>query len=82
MPWGKLTHANYAFINPTAAGGLTDVNAEILGGMVNLGHKQGVKVCIAVGGWNNGSTTDWESMARRPKSRQRFVKNMLDFCEA
>ncbi len=82
IPWDKLTQVNYAFINPTAAGGLTDVNAEILGGLITAGHKHGVKVCLAVGGWNDGGTSDWESMAGRPKSRQRFVKNLLELCDA
>jgi chitinase len=82
VQWDKLTHINYSFINPTAAGGLTDVNAEILGSLITLGHKKGVKVCLAVGGWNNGSTTDWESMAQRPKSRARFVANLVELCDA
>jgi GH18 family chitinase len=38
-------------------------------------------VGVAIGGWNNGNTTDWESMARRPKTRQKFVKNVVEFCE-
>jgi chitinase len=82
IPWDKITHVNYAFINPTAAGGLTDANAEILGGLITHAHKHGVKVCLAVGGWNEGGTTDWESMAARPKSRQRFIKNLVDLCDA
>lgn len=77
----KLTHVIYSFINPTAAGGLTEVNAKLLGELVALGRKNGVKVMVAIGGWNNGNTTDWESMAKRPRTRQKFVKNVLEFCD-
>lgn len=77
----KLTHIIYSFINPTAAGGLTEVNSKLLGELVVLGRKNGVKVMVAIGGWNNGNTTDWESMAKRPRTRQKFVKNVLEFCE-
>jgi chitinase len=77
----KLTHVNYSFINPTPAGGLTEANAALLSRLTALGRKHGVKVCVAVGGWNNGNTSDWEAMAKRPKTRARFTANLLEFCE-
>jgi chitinase len=81
VQWQKLTHVFYSFINPTAAGGLTEVNSKLLGELVVQGRKHGVKVGVAIGGWNNGNTTDWESMAKRPKTRQKFVKNVVEFCD-
>lgn len=81
VQWPKLTHVFYSFINPTAAGGLTEANSKLLGELVAQGRKHGVKVGVAIGGWNNGNTTDWESMAKRPKTRQKFVKNVLEFCD-
>lgn len=81
MQWSKLTHVFYSFVNPTAAGGLTEANARMLADLVAHGRKHGVKVGVAIGGWNNGNTTDWESMAKRPKTRQKFVKNVVEFCD-
>lgn len=82
VPWGKVTQVNYAFIKPAPSGDLTDVKPDILNGLINLGHGHGVKVCLAVGGWDDAGTADWESMAGRPASRQRFVKNLIALCGA
>src|SRR5829696_4334713 len=56
VQYGKLTHINYAFVLPTRSGGLTAVeDAAKLRQLVSRGHQNGVKVSIAVGGWNDGN---------------------------
>jgi GH18 family chitinase len=55
IQYSKLTHINYAFLLPTATGGFQAIeNPSKLQSLVSLSHANGVKVLIAVGGWNNG----------------------------
>jgi chitinase len=78
IQYGKLTHVNYAFILPTRSGGLTAVpDAAKLQRLVTLAHGRGVKVSIAVGGWNNGDDTAFEAMARSASARTAFVNNLV-----
>jgi GH18 family chitinase len=78
IQYGKLTHINYAFILPTSSGGLTSVpNASKLQRLVTLGHNNGVKVSIAVGGWNDGDDSAFEAMARSSTARTAFVNNLV-----
>jgi chitinase len=76
----KLTHVNYSFVLPTPEGGLSDVDQERLRDLAGRAHVQGVKACIAVGGWNDGDTSAFEAMAADRSARGRFLGNLLDFC--
>jgi chitodextrinase len=80
IQYSKLTHINYAFLLPTGSGGLQPIeNASKLQNLVSLGHANGVKVLIAVGGWNNGDDSGFESLAANSGSRNAFVTNILQF---
>jgi GH18 family chitinase/chitodextrinase len=47
-----LTHINYAFAIPTADGGLLPLdNPSLATSIINQAHANGVKVLLAVGGW-------------------------------
>jgi len=74
IQYSKLTHINYAFIRPTTTGGLTAVdNGQKLSDIVSLGHANGVKVGIAVGGWSDLNNTDFQTMAANAGYRANFI---------
>lgn len=80
IQFDKLTHVNYAFILPTATGGLQALdNPSKLQSLVSAGHAAAVKVLIAVGGWNNGNDSAFESFAANPAYRTNFTNNILNF---
>jgi chitinase len=74
IPYGQLTHINWAFVLPTPAGGLTPLEgAERLSAVVTAAHAQKVKVCLSIGGWNDGNDKAFEVMAANPGARRAFV---------
>lgn len=80
IQYSKLTHINYAFLLPTASGGLQAIeNPSKLQSLVSLAHASGKKVLIAVGGWNNGDDGAFESLAGNTTARNNFVNNMVNF---
>ncbi|NII28806.1 carbohydrate-binding protein [Pseudoflavitalea sp. X16] len=80
IQYSKLTHINYAFLLPTATGGLQAIeNPSKLQSLVSLAHANGKKVLIAVGGWNNGDDGAFESLAANSTYRNSFVNNMINF---
>jgi chitinase len=79
IQFSKLTHINYAFVLPTSTGGLTAVdNPSKLQSLVSSGHANNVKVMIAVGGWNDGNDSGFESMAANATYRNNFVNNVVN----
>jgi chitinase len=81
IQFDKLTHINYAFVNPTEAGGLTGVNAKLLADLVAGAHAQGVKVSASVGGWKGGNISNWKAMSEHSSTRLEFVKNAVKLCD-
>jgi hypothetical protein len=80
IQYNKLTHINYAFALPTSTGGLQAVeNPGKLQSLVSLAHARGVKVLIAVGGWNNGDDSGFESLAANSTYRNNFVNALINF---
>jgi chitinase len=80
IQYNKLTHINYAFALPTATGGLQAIeNPGKLQSLVSLAHARGVKVLIAVGGWNNGDDSGFESLAANSGYRTNFVNALINF---
>ncbi|MFP2926535.1 glycosyl hydrolase family 18 protein [Pyxidicoccus sp. 3LG] len=84
IQYDKLTHINYAFALPTAQGGLTGVSSgdARLRSLVQAAHARGVKVLIAVGGWNDGNDSAFEQMAANAGARTNFVNTMVNFVNA
>ena len=79
IQYGKLTHINYAFALPNANGTLQPLdNPSKLSSLVSLGHANNVKVSIAIGGWNDGNDSGFESLAASAGTRTAFVNNVLN----
>jgi GH18 family chitinase len=79
---GRLTHVNYAFVLPTKAGAIAPFNhAAKLGATVRAARAKGVKVLIAIGGWNDGDDSAFEAIAQKPALRAKLVKNVVAFVE-
>ncbi len=84
IQYDKLTHINYAFAIPRSNGSLEPLaNPGKLQQIVSLGHAQGVKVLIAVGGWElgdgGGVDTRFIQLASNSSTRTAFVNNMINF---
>lgn len=80
IQYSKLTHINYAFALPTSTGGLQPIeNPSKLSSLVSSGHANGVKVLIAIGGWNNGDDGAFESLAANATYRTNFVNTVMNF---
>ncbi|GAA3962133.1 hypothetical protein GCM10022278_20180 [Allohahella marinimesophila] len=81
IPYERLTHINYSFVLPTANGGLQALpgGGARLNNLVNQAHAKGVKVLIAVGGWNDGDDSAFISLAANSSSRANFVSNIVNF---
>ncbi|BCB76074.1 hypothetical protein GCM10022251_56500 [Phytohabitans flavus] len=80
IQYGKLTHINYSFALPNANGTIQPVeNIPKLQQLVSLGHANNVKVLIAVGGWNDGNDSAFETFAASAGGRTTFVNTMVNF---
>lgn len=80
IQYSKLTHINYSFLLPNSDGSLQAIDgASKLQSLVSLAHANGVKVSIAVGGWNNGNDSAFEVLAANPTTRTNFVNNLMAF---
>ena len=82
LPYRNLTHLNYSFVLPKADGGLTEPEDALLRDLVKRCHENGVKVGMAIGGWNDGDCSAFEKMAAQADTRSRFVRNVVALCEA
>lgn len=79
IQYSKLTHINYSFVLPNGDGSLQGVpSPSKLQNLVSLGHQHGVKVQIAVGGWNDGNDSAFETLAANASSRTNFVNNLIN----
>jgi chitinase len=75
IPYQRLTHINYAFLTPDSDATFTPLmNDWKLENLVNLAHKNSVKVLISVGGW--GFDKQFAASAASPDLRTAFVKNL------
>lgn len=83
IQFDKLTHVNYAFVvpNDSGDGNLQPLeNPSKLRDLVQAAHARGVKVLIAVGGWNNGNDQGFERLASSSSTIRTFVNNMISMC--
>ncbi len=80
IQYDKLTHINYSFLLPNSDGSLRPLeNASKMQQIVSLGHAQGVKILIAVGGWMDGNDSAFTTLAANPSTRTAFVNNLVNF---
>ncbi|QFU91314.1 glycosyl hydrolase family 18 protein [Amycolatopsis sp. YIM 10] len=79
IQYGKLTHINYAFVLPNSNGSLQAVpDPGKLSSLVTQGHNNGVKVSLAIGGWNDGNDSAFEALAANSGSRTTFVNSVVN----
>src|SRR5215211_7129078 len=79
IQYNKLTHINYSFALPNADGSLRPIdNTAKLSQLVQLGHQDNTKVLLAVGGWNDGNDSAFESLAASAGGRANFVNSMVN----
>jgi chitinase len=81
VPYDKITHINYSFALPTPEGEVTGINAEALALLVKLAHDHGVKVSLAVGGWNDGDISAFEALAAVPARRGKLIHDLNELCD-
>ncbi|MGY3795536.1 Ig-like domain-containing protein [Aquimarina sp. 433] len=80
IQYDKLTHINYSFLLPNSDGSLRPLeNVSKMQQIVSLGHAQGVKILIAVGGWMDGNDSAFTTLAANPTTRAAFINNLVDF---
>jgi chitinase len=78
VQYAKLTHINYSFVLPNANGTLQPIeNTAKLQQLVTLGHQNNVRVSLAVGGWNDGNDSAFESLAASAGTRTTFVNSLM-----
>ncbi|HEX8869294.1 MAG TPA: glycoside hydrolase family 18 protein, partial [Lentzea sp.] len=79
IQYSKLTHINYSFVLPNSNGTLQGTpDPGKLQQLVSLGHQNGVKVAIAVGGWNDGNDDNFEILAASANGRTTFVNSLIN----
>ena len=79
VQYSKLTHINYSFALPNANGTLQAIeNTSKLQQLVSLGHQNNVKVSLAIGGWNDGNDSAFESLAGNSGTRTTFVNSVMN----
>jgi GH18 family chitinase len=81
IQYTKLTHINYAFVipSPSGDGSLQALeNPSKLQQIVERAHADGVKVGIAVGGWNNLKNPGFEGLSASASGRDNFAENLLE----
>ncbi|KUL28783.1 glycosyl hydrolase family 18 protein [Actinoplanes awajinensis] len=79
IQYSKLTHINYSFALPNANGTLQAIdNTAKLQQLVTLGHQNNTKVGLAVGGWNDGNDSAFESLAANAGTRTTFVTSVMN----
>lgn len=79
-----LTHILYAFALPNSDGSLKPMAPESdakLRALVERAQPQGVKVGIAIGGWNEGDDSAFVGLASNPDTRALFVSAVVSFVE-
>ena len=79
----QLTHVNYAFLLPTATGGLQPLaNPAKLRHLVATAHAAGVRVLISVGGWHDGDHRAFDAIGARADYTAAFAASLLGFVAA
>lgn len=77
-----LTQINYCFLKPNSDGSLKPLpKPKVLQKIVVEARKQKVKVRVAIGGWNGGDDSEFETLAKTPETRKRFVSEVIKLAQ-
>ncbi len=78
IQYSKLTHINYSFALPNANGTLQAIpDTGKLQQLITLGRQNNVKVSLAIGGWNDGNDSAFETLAANAGTRTTFVNSVM-----
>lgn len=79
----QLTHVNYAFLLPTATGGLQPLeNPAKLRRLVAAAHAAKVRVLVSVGGWHDGDHSAFDAIGANANYITAFTANLMQFAAA
>ncbi len=75
-----LTHVNYAFLQPTATGGLLPIDDPAkLRRLAAAAHAAGVRVLVSVGGWHDGDHSAFDAIGANAGYTNALAANLLRF---
>lgn len=57
-----------------------DIDNRFYERVVELKNK-GVKVTLAIGGWNDSAGDKYSRLVRNPQARAKFIRHVVDFLE-
>jgi chitinase len=79
IDYKHITHLAHAFTMPDSDGNLIIHEGYPYPELIAAAHTNNVKVIMSVGGW--GRSEGFPGMASTAENRQRFIGQVLDFCE-
>lgn len=77
----NLTHINHAFIRPNADGTIYTPSWFLLPELITEAHKHGVKVLVAIGGYDPTADANFRTVAASSDARKTFASKLADFCK-
>ncbi|MVN75368.1 hypothetical protein GO988_03425 [Hymenobacter sp. HMF4947] len=76
--FAQLTHVNYAFVQPTATGGLEPLeNPAKLRRLVAAAHAARVQVLVSIGGWHDGDHSAFDAIGADAGRSRALVRHLL-----
>ncbi|NQT24802.1 hypothetical protein HQ585_05585 [candidate division KSB1 bacterium] len=82
LPYDKITHINYAFVNPDTTMKLHPVNDLSLHKMIDLAHKQDVQVFASLGGGTPESYAKTYKVFLKPDQMDTFISKLIDYAQS
>jgi chitinase len=74
----RLTHVNYAFLNPNDGVAAANIpNSGQLSALVTAAHGRGVKVLLSVGGWTNQDNHAFLAAGADSTSASNFANSLM-----
>jgi chitinase len=81
--WDKITHVNYAFLNPNDGQTAAQVpNHPLLESLVATAHEKGKKVFLSVGGWTDQNNSAFEAAGIDTTSAATFAANLTAIADS
>jgi GH18 family chitinase len=76
--WARLTHVNYAFLNPNEGRTVAQVpNPSLLDGLVAAAHAKGKTIFLSVGGWTEQNNGAFELAGADAAAAALFAQDMM-----
>jgi GH18 family chitinase len=76
--WDKVTHVNYAFLNPNDGRTIAKVpNAPLLDSLVAAAHAKGKTIFLSVGGWTEQNNIAFELAGTDTRTAAAFAQDLM-----